>query len=232
MSKDLSIQAVRFGQPASGLGEVTHMARVDHRYRDISRCKLSRHWKLQSPCSLQYYQSRLQRLQLGDQPADTLLVIAHSPMRFTWLNGYVQLLLRYVYAHVGLLCAHPRFTPSRPVLADSGLYGPGNCSGSGRLVGVTILLGYGLHYQDPFDLSRPSVQDTRSLEFLGMTEKRALRLCHSNGGPPTRNLAGVGPPCLGMQPKDHPPRHIPRVHRDDRNEQSGADPTCSMHWAL
>ena len=93
MSKDLSIQAVRFGQPASGLGEVTHMARVDHRYRDISRCKLSRHWKLQSPCSLQYYQSRLQRLQLGDQPADTLLVIAHSPMRFTWLNGYVQLLL-------------------------------------------------------------------------------------------------------------------------------------------
>ena len=146
------------------------MARVDHRYRDISRCKLSRHWKLQSPCSLQYYQSRLQRLELGDQPADTLLVIAHSPMRFTWLNGYVQLLLRYVYAHVGLLCAHPRFTPSRPVLADSGLYGPGNCSGSGRLVGVTILLGYGLHYQDPFDLSRPSVQDTRS---LGQTEQRA-----------------------------------------------------------
>ena len=50
MSKDLSVQAVRFGQPASGLGEVTHMARVDQRYRDISRCKLSRHWKLQSPC--------------------------------------------------------------------------------------------------------------------------------------------------------------------------------------
>ena len=48
MSKDLCIQAVGLGQPASGLGEVTHMARVDHRYRDISRCKLSRHWKLQS----------------------------------------------------------------------------------------------------------------------------------------------------------------------------------------
>lgn len=72
------VEAVRLGQSSAGLGEVAHLPRVDHGYRQLRRGQCGGRDPLESARGFQHDQLRRLRLEAFDQGRDAGFIIGKA----------------------------------------------------------------------------------------------------------------------------------------------------------
>ena len=123
MSRYLSIQPVGLGQFAGGSGEVADLPGVDHCHRQTGGAQGGSQWQFQASGGFHYHQGWGHLSQVGHYCVDPCFIVDDPPRPSElWIRRYL----------CKALFGSSSSSSHRPVLADTGSVGPGNCSGSAR----------------------------------------------------------------------------------------------------
>jgi len=142
MRQYASIKDVSLGQFAGGLGKVSHLAGVDHRYWYCCHCQCGYQGQLNAPGGFQGHQSRSQFSQVGNSLVNSTLIVSKASVFSGYMYAYIHSVLSNINACVDLIFFHfllSRFSFFVPSLHDAGLANPGNCSGSTGIGAATQL---------------------------------------------------------------------------------------------
>ena len=92
------VDAVGLGQAAQALGEVAHLARIDHGDRKAALGQQIRAGPLVAAAGLEHDQGRLGRAQLGDQAPQAAARMGHAEGPALRQHMNIQAVLRHVDA--------------------------------------------------------------------------------------------------------------------------------------
>ena len=122
MGQYLGVQDVGLGQPASGLGEVPHLAGIDHHHWQGLGSQSTGHGQFQAASGLQDNYRWRQGPKLRYQMPNPGPIVSHGPDRTRGPDSYIQPVLGHVDACVnGFLCHATSGSRVGPFLQHPGL---------------------------------------------------------------------------------------------------------------